>query len=194
MSTYHHDPGWNDPPIFTYDTATAIQNAASSKKGISLNKRVAFPISGNIASGPTQGNSQLNSSPGINQPPPPTLPPSLSYTGLPSTSPVASDLGQTNVTVGKDKLEEVLKNLQISSITNEDILKRIGLMEKMWTEEKLDGSVRMKILQLSEALANNNTDLADHLQKSLMVDNVSQCSSWMSGIRHLINMKRVAQT
>lgn len=52
--------------------------------------------------------------------------------------------------MGKDKLEEVLKNLQISSITNEDILKRIGLMEKMWTEEKLDGSVRMKILQLSE--------------------------------------------
>lgn len=40
-----HDPGWNDPPIFSYDAVTATTQSKTPKRGLLLNKRVAFPLS-----------------------------------------------------------------------------------------------------------------------------------------------------
>lgn len=40
------------------------------------------------------------------------------------------------------------------------------------------------------ALREGNAEAADVIHKSLMVDYVSQCSQWMSGVRQLINLKR----
>jgi hypothetical protein len=38
-----HDPGWNDPPVFSYDDVAARAQAKTPKRGL-LNKRVAFPM------------------------------------------------------------------------------------------------------------------------------------------------------
>lgn len=40
-----HDPGWNDPPVFSYDTVAATAQCKTQKRGLHLNKRVAFPLS-----------------------------------------------------------------------------------------------------------------------------------------------------
>jgi hypothetical protein len=40
-----HDPGWNDPPVFSYDAVTATAQSKTPKRGLLLNKRVAFPLS-----------------------------------------------------------------------------------------------------------------------------------------------------
>ncbi|EEB10992.1 Steroid receptor RNA activator, putative [Pediculus humanus corporis] len=187
-----HDPGWNDPPIFTYDKAAAIQTAAATKKGVTLNKRVAFPIEGKINL--PQNESSTNNAFNI----PSSKPPSCQMPPLPvkvTQSALKSESDETNLNcktsnIEKDKINEIKQNFQIDSNCDNEILKRFKIMETMWNDDKLDNDVRLKIFELSEAYANNNLDLANRIQQGLMVDKISQCSSWMSGIRQLINQKR----
>ena len=228
-----HDPGWNDPPIFTYDKAAAIQTAAATKKGVTLNKRVAFPIEGKINL--PQNESSTNNAFNI----PSSKPPSCQMPPLPvkvTQSALKSESDETNLNsktsnIEKDKINKIKQNFQIDSNCDNEILKRFKIMETMWNDDKLDNDVRLKIFELSEgmygkiinkiiiiteylylslhfvflvicliklfaktfyflAYANNNLDLANRIQQGLMVDKISQCSSWMSGIRQLINQKR----
>ncbi|KAL0275585.1 UNVERIFIED_CONTAM: hypothetical protein PYX00_003396 [Menopon gallinae] len=184
-----HDPGWNDPPLFTYDKAAAIQ-ASATKKGISLNKRVAYPMTGKAM---TASASPVPSST------PPSLPqmkPPPVCTGLMRPdSGTRTEESEAQKLDKSERLSKVLKNLEAVSPEKDDeeISKRIKVMEKMWMEDKLDEHVQLKLVDLTEALCNGDTDLADRLQMGLMVDYVSQCSSWMSGIRQIINYKRKAK-
>lgn len=40
-----HNPGWNDPPVFSYDAVAGTAQSKTPKRGLLLNKRVAFPLS-----------------------------------------------------------------------------------------------------------------------------------------------------
>lgn len=148
------DPGWNDPPTFTYDKATAIQ-ANSSKKGISLNKRVAFPMSGNIpkennAIDPTAPPADFDLSK-VGTPPmgPVKLPPSTTTTAETTTETV--DTTEPNLS-SNDRLHKVVTNLRtVAKIKSDDeINKRINVMRNMWLDGKLDTDVQLKLHSLSE--------------------------------------------
>lgn len=147
--TDNYDPGWNDPPIFTYDKATAIQTAAASKKGAFLNKRVAFPISGSIGNSPsgTQRTSFPNTESG---PLPPMFHPSASPNDYVINEVHNSNVLPNSYSSDKVKLDEVLKNLKIDTDCDEEIKKRIKIMEKMWLENKLKKVVQLRILELSK--------------------------------------------
>jgi hypothetical protein len=62
-----HDPGWNDPPVVSYDAVTATAQSKTPKRGLLLNKRVAFPLSSQSPSGmPPTTNSMLPAMPASN--------------------------------------------------------------------------------------------------------------------------------
>nr|CAD7259951.1 unnamed protein product [Timema shepardi] len=77
-----HDPGWNDPPLFSYD---ASKSGGQPKRGHVLNKRVAFPLgpkSESTSKIPTSNPSHPLTMPPL--PPVSALPPSSS---LPCSKP-----------------------------------------------------------------------------------------------------------
>lgn len=150
ISANFKDPGWNDPPTFTYDKATAIQ-ANSGKKGVLLNKRVAFPMSGNIPKednviDPTAPPADFDISK-VGAPPmgPVKSPPSTSVTETVNTEPNLSS---------NDRLHKVVSNLRtVAKIKSDDeINKRINMMRNMWLDGKLDLDVQLKLESLSEGL------------------------------------------
>nr|CAD7400107.1 unnamed protein product [Timema poppensis] len=70
-----HDPGWNDPPLFSYD---ASKSGGQPKRGHVLNKRVAFPL------GPkSESTSKI---PTTNPSHPLTMPPLPPVSALPPSS------------------------------------------------------------------------------------------------------------
>ena len=44
-----HDPGWNDPPLFSFDAVNTTVQSKTTKKTL-LNKRVAFPLTSHESS------------------------------------------------------------------------------------------------------------------------------------------------
>lgn len=69
---------------------------------------------------------------------------------------------------------------------SDEIHKRLEIMKKMWQDGKLNDDIQNKMILLAESLKNDDYESANHIQVSLMVDHVALCSSWMVGIRHLI--------
>lgn len=179
-----HTPGWNDPPLFAYNSHQ------SQPKGYSLNKRVAYSLEGNL-----QQRDSICSTPGK---PPPVGPPPLSSSST-STSKIDSDeikgtLANKPVELSSvvDNFQSILKEVYADGNEKEsnEIKRRLLIMEKMWNEEKFPEAVKQKLYDISEALRENKFDSCDSLQRSLMVDHTSLCSAWMSAIRLLINSKR----
>lgn len=76
-STGNHDKAWNDPPVFAYQPTTTgppqdeSGPSQPSTKRTFLNKRVAFPMTANSSSQPTN-----TATPFGGLPPPLSLPPS----------------------------------------------------------------------------------------------------------------------
>ncbi|XP_018898176.2 steroid receptor RNA activator 1 [Bemisia tabaci] len=194
-----YTPGWNDPPLFSYDSQTAHSNAP--RKTNILTKRVAFPLQPSVGSGnqnkaaidPTQPPTFKS-----NLPPPPC---GLSTLPLhPDSTKVGSTESSADEHFSKEEtLTKVLSNLD--SITSElssnksylehadDIQRKLDLLTKMWNEDKLPKDVYQRLLKLTEALLSKDSKNADHLQVGLMVDHASLCSSWISAIRLLIRLR-----
>ncbi|XP_034252783.1 steroid receptor RNA activator 1-like isoform X2 [Thrips palmi] len=186
------DPGWNDPPNFSYD---ALNPATGPKRANLLNKRVAYPLASQSGTSPPSG--------GMN----PTLPPSTVTTAVPPTilqgpfsgnrSRTSSESSSATNEPGPDKtetlstvrsnLEEVVnRSYSLSATERTEIKKRIAVMQKMWEEDKLNSSVHRRLLELSHELKMGNVDHADHIHVGLMVDHPAMCSSWMVGVRKLV--------
>ncbi|XP_026284287.1 steroid receptor RNA activator 1 [Frankliniella occidentalis] len=186
------DPGWNDPPNFTYD---ALNPPTGPRRSSLLNKRVAYPMAPQMGSSPPTG--------GMN----PTLPPSAITTAVPPSglqvgftgnrSRTSSECSNANNDPLPDKLEamsKVISNLEgvvnqsfsLSQAERSEIKKRITILQKMWEEDKLNASVQRRVLELSEELKMGNVDHADHIHVGLMVDHAAMCSSWMVGVRKLV--------
>lgn len=188
-----HDPGWNDPPIFSYDAVTATGQSKIPKRGL-LNKRVAFPLS-------SQPSSNISPTTKIMLPPVPTsIGPAvhLDRPPLGDHPCTASSTTEENTKEDSPKeealqnvmegLEYILKNSAYNFQKSEsEIRRRLDAMKKMWEEDKLKPEIYVKMVQLTEALRNGNAELADHIHMGLMVDHVSLCSPWMAGIRQLIH-------
>uniref|UniRef100_A0A1B6GMY2 SRA1/Sec31 domain-containing protein n=1 Tax=Cuerna arida TaxID=1464854 RepID=A0A1B6GMY2_9HEMI len=186
------DPGWNDPPLFSYECQTT--QSRSSKPRNFLNKRVAFPLHASpplnhIPVDPTAPLPLCNKS--TLPPPPSALIPPLAE--LPHTE----GMKTADVFNQSEALQTVLNNL--TDVLNSkldcqykdktDIQRRLDIMKKMWIDDKLCQNIQQKLVELSEALKENDTERADELQKGLMVDHAPVCSQWMSGVRHLIHRK-----
>ncbi|KAJ1532105.1 hypothetical protein ONE63_000734 [Megalurothrips usitatus] len=184
------DPGWNDPPNFSYD---ALNPPNGQKRANLLNKRVAYPLASQLGSSPPSG--------GMNPTLPPTtvtaaVPPSGLQTGFGNRSRTSSESGITNETA-EDKsamlakvrtnLEEVVNcSFSLSPAERTEIKKRISILQKMWEEDKLNSSVHRRVLELSEELKMGNIEHADYIHVGLMVDHAAMCSSWMVGVRKLV--------
>ncbi|PNF42879.1 hypothetical protein B7P43_G12894 [Cryptotermes secundus] len=184
-----HDPGWNDPPVFSYDAVTATAQSKIPKRGLLLNKRVAFPLSSQPSSNKCTATKNM-------PPPMPTSTGPVVHLDQPPVT--ASNTTEENAKEDSQKeealqsvmegLECILKNSAYNFQKNEsEIRRRLDAMKKMWEEDKLKPEIYVKMVQLTEALRNGNAELADHIHMGLMVDYVSLCSPWMAGIRQLIH-------
>lgn len=186
------DPGWNDPPNFSYD---ALNPPSGVRRSSLLNKRVAYPMAPQPGTSPPTG--------GMN----PTLPPTTKTTALPPSglqgnfsgnrSRTSSESANYSSEPALDKMETLSKvrsNLEevvnrsysLSASERAEIKKRISLMQKMWEEDKLNASVHRRVLELSEELKMGNVEHADNIHVGLMVDHATVCSTWMVGVRKLL--------
>ncbi|XP_053601222.1 steroid receptor RNA activator 1 [Plodia interpunctella] len=173
-----YDPGWNDPPKFSYNTQQATPNRPRNF----LNKRVAFPLSGGGAVSTAQ--SPMSS---------PAIP-----SALPSTPPVKlppRTEPQETVDIDSEHALCEVKDILLSLLDNSselgqkatDIKRRIVVMEDMWINEKLNKSVQFQMRELAYALKNEEPQKADEIHRALMVDHVSAVGTWMPGVKQLIH-------
>ncbi|CAH2068949.1 unnamed protein product, partial [Iphiclides podalirius] len=174
------DPGWNDPPKFSY----SMQQTTPNRPRNFLNKRVAFPLSGT--------GSIPASVPPTNLPPMPVptvipqcLPTLQSNNENESKDTVATIDSESMLKEVKDIFMHFVDNGELGSKTN-DVRKRISVMEDMWLNGKLNNNIQMQMKELAYALHDEQPNKADEIHKSLMVDHVSAVCTWMSGVKQLI--------
>ncbi|XP_038209383.1 steroid receptor RNA activator 1-like [Zerene cesonia] len=175
------DPGWNDPPTFTYNA----QQTTPSRPRNFLNKRVAFPVSNN-AGVPSGVPVTIPSIPAA-MPISPMVPPPVSNiaTIIEPQEKVQIDCGKILEEV-KDALLEILGDSSELGSKAESIRKKISLMEDMWTSGKLNTQVQIRMQELTRALKEDKPDKADEIHKGLMVDHVSLVGIWMPGVKQII--------
>uniref|UniRef100_A0A146KNS5 Steroid receptor RNA activator 1 n=1 Tax=Lygus hesperus TaxID=30085 RepID=A0A146KNS5_LYGHE len=223
------DLGWNDPPMFTYDSRQVYTNV----KKPSLTKRVGLswdssspapPIARSDepilpASAPPRGpvpgppppssSSKPPSSPSlISKPPPPSsdgLPPPPSAPPMEEEPEAKSPTTDTSESLGELTAKSSEINLDIvSKALNElaeelfgdkereksEINKRLSILDSLWSDDKFPVDIKEKLYRISEALKSGNVDEADKLQRGLMIDHSTLCSTWMAAVRKLIAAKR----
>ncbi|PSN49149.1 hypothetical protein C0J52_14894 [Blattella germanica] len=127
-----HDPGWNDPPIFSYGDINATALTKTPKKTL-LNKRVAFPMNlqSSSSSPVTSSSDVLPSVPPSNMIPPASMP-NVAATG--SASDTATNIvehsGQNLLKEGA--LQKVLKDFEEILTVGSDDLKPSPLAILIW--------------------------------------------------------------
>ncbi|KAF6211437.1 hypothetical protein GE061_011949 [Apolygus lucorum] len=223
------DQGWNDPPMFTYDSRQVYNNV----KKPSLTKRVGLSWDSSSpapsiarseepilpASAPPRGpvpgppppsstTKPLPSPPLITQPlpqspfglpPPPSAPPMEPEPELkPPITGTSESLGELPAKSNEINLDVVSKAL--NELAEElfgdkerektEINKRLSILDTLWTDDKFPADLKEKLYGISEALKAGNVDEADKLQRGLMIDHSTLCSTWMAAVRKLIAAKR----
>ncbi|KAJ8734960.1 hypothetical protein PYW08_014210 [Mythimna loreyi] len=170
------DPGWNDPPKFSYNPQTT-----PNKPRNILNKRVAFPLSSATSSPVVM--------PPVNIPPmPAAFPPMPPVHQVPSIQPQELDVdSESTLKEVKSILLELLDNSTELGAKANDIRRRIGVMEEMWSSGKLDSRIFLQMKDLAYALKDDAPRKADDIHRALMVDHVSAVGTWMPGIKQLIH-------
>uniref|UniRef100_A0A2A4JGX2 SRA1/Sec31 domain-containing protein n=1 Tax=Heliothis virescens TaxID=7102 RepID=A0A2A4JGX2_HELVI len=169
------DPGWNDPPKFSYNAQTT-----PNKPRNILNKRVAFPLSSATSSPVTM--------PPVNLPPMPAMFPPAPPPQAPSIHPEETNLdSESTLKEVKGILLELLDNSSELGAKANDIRRRIGVMEDMWSTGKLDSRIYGQMRNLAYALRDDAPSKADDIHRALMVDHVSAVGTWMPGIKQLIH-------
>lgn len=153
-----HDPGWNDPPVFSYDAVAGTAQSKTPKKGLLLNKRVAFPLSSQPPSNkPPTANNVLPTIPMTSTGPPvqPGLPPVVVH----STTERKTSEENTQQSLQKEEalqkvmegFEQILKDSAHDFEKNGgEIRRRLDVMKKMWEEDQLKPEIYTKMIQLSE--------------------------------------------
>lgn len=185
------DPGWNDPPVFSYDTTKAA--GQSGKRGPLLNKRVAFPLGPSSSGKPSTQSSASDAPPLLPPVIPPNMPPSSAIPSgakepSASTSPTVIPCGNNEaVEKGVNVLNNILDTLPAEDKREKDeIRKRLDVLRRMCSDNKLNDDIYGRVVQLATALHSGDTSTASNIQAGLMVDHVGLCSSWMSGVRLLV--------
>ncbi|BET01363.1 Steroid receptor RNA activator [Nesidiocoris tenuis] len=214
------DPGWNDPPMFSYDSRAQynLVKKPSLTKRIGLTWGAAAPppqnscdsISNEVlpASAPRKS---LNVGP-----PPPGGPPIGSprtgstgdhsrvssigseVTDLPKNSSRSDGLPRSDspAEINLESVSSALCELADKLFSERErekteLAKRLKLMENQWKDDKFPNDVQEKLYKLAKALEDGRVDEADQLQRGLMVDHSALCCSWMSAIRKMISETRL---
>lgn len=139
MFSVPYDPGWNDPPKLAYNS---LQTPPNRPRNF-LNKRVAFPLSG--------GGSAASASPSTNMPPLPTC----SVPPVPNITPKINSQG--NIEIDSESTLKEVKDILLSLLDSsselgskaDSIKKRIGTMEDMWLNGKLNNTVQIQMKDLA---------------------------------------------
>lgn len=139
------DPGWNDPPTLSYNTQQSTPNRPRNF----LNKRVAFPLSGNH---PNPG-----CLPHTNSPKMPSMPP------IPQSS-VPKHNTNEDIDLDDEEMLTEVKSILLQFLDDSpelgpkaiDIRKRISVMEEMWSSKKLNKEVYVQMKQLAEGMLLRN--------------------------------------
>ncbi|XP_071949721.1 steroid receptor RNA activator 1-like isoform X2 [Antedon mediterranea] len=187
------DRGWNDPPMFNYNTV-----GQPSPKTNLLNKRVAPP------------QQQIGSKPGFDEKvlpsrmasakynpegvgaPPMTSPPKVDGP-VTSAAPPTACQSESNPSQDED-IELALQRIQtvLNECENklkkrifEDITKRLGVLRDKWMNMSMP--VKVYTSKLANSLVNYQYDEAYEIHLTLMVDHVTEVSQWMVGIKRLIH-------
>uniref|UniRef100_A0A1B6C3G5 SRA1/Sec31 domain-containing protein n=1 Tax=Clastoptera arizonana TaxID=38151 RepID=A0A1B6C3G5_9HEMI len=154
----NYDPGWNDPPLFTYDEVKA-QLKSSKPKNI-LNKRISFPLDPATSTSSTPFiDPTLPPKPGETCHPPPTIATARVYKNkdiINSSSDKLEDQSSCQFN-SEETLSCVIVNLnfilnsETLKIQNKnDIERRLDIMKKMWLEGKFNNDIETRLLRLSE--------------------------------------------
>lgn len=139
------DPGWNDPPTFSYNTQQSTPNRPRNF----LNKRVAFPLSGNNSNPGCLPHMNLPKMPSTPPVPPPSIPKHNSCEDI--------DLDdERTLTEVKSILLKFLEDSPELGPKAKDIRKRINVMEEMWSNKKLNKRVHLQMKQLAEGILLGN--------------------------------------
>ncbi|XP_043249600.1 steroid receptor RNA activator 1-like isoform X2 [Colletes gigas] len=184
-----YDPGWNDPPKWAY---SGTQSTATTPTKRMLNKRVAFPL----ASTPVANKESLPSNALMTMPPLPSSVNLMAASHPPLVPSVNKDVETKTNELQIDKeqalndtlanFETVIKEHVLDKTKAEEVRRRIDILKDVWLEDKLNNILHKKILDLSIALRKGEIDEADQIHVALMMQHASLCSSWISGIRHII--------
>lgn len=204
MKIGNNEKAWNDPPMFAYQPTSAgsassdstNSNVPASKRTV-LNKRVAFPMSGNSSM-----TSKLVPAASAG---PPLIPP-LSMAAPPTffspSSPsqisdlaTAPDITSTVVhnaenfkaelSFVKETFNSTFKTLQ-NKEKQEELDKRIQSLYTCWEEGKLNDNIQNRLLKLCQHMKNKEYVAADILQVSLAVDYTAECSPWILAVKSLL--------
>lgn len=140
------DPGWNDPPTFSYNT----QQSTSNRPRNYLNKRVAFPLSGNNPNPGCLPYTNLPKTPSMPPIPPPSVPQHN------TCEDINLDDERTLTEVKSILLQFLQDSPELGPKAN-DIRKRISVMEEMWSSKKLNRSVYVQMKQLAEGMLLRNS-------------------------------------
>ncbi|XP_033631443.1 steroid receptor RNA activator 1-like [Asterias rubens] len=194
------DRGWNDPPMFLYNSDGKAQ--PSSRKN-PLTQRVGVHQSYTSKTTTQAGTGIHPSLLRTNPPTGPSGPPLIPFTP-PSTVDSSTSTARSNeVKVQEDKSLELSDGDCDTSIAElrsvlqlcvdklkariaDDIKRKIDVLESAWKTGKLSEAVQQRMARLSQALSERDYSKAHDVHLSLMVDFVSEVSQWMVGIKRLI--------
>lgn len=179
--TKSHDPGWNDPPKLAFNVGL---NTKPSPK-LNLRQRVAFPVAG------TDSSRDSNDGPAHSVPqfvlPPVSTTNTLPVSSAESSSNIEPTAGPSNeelrefVTATLDKFA-----LKLNSSRQADVRKRLEIMQQSWDEAKLGEELCRKLYQFAEALESGDVLQTNVAYRAVVVDHGSECSQWISALRHLM--------
>ncbi|XP_071846475.1 steroid receptor RNA activator 1-like [Apostichopus japonicus] len=96
---------------------------------------------------------------------------------VPSSQEVLSRLQST--------LEECQDQLKPRVI--DDVKRKFAIFEKSWSDGKLSEGVQLQMSKLSIALSERRYPDAEKIHLNLMMEHISEVSSWMVGIKRLIS-------
>lgn len=133
------DPGWNDPPQFSY----SAQQTTPNRPRNFLNKRVAFPLSGT-------GSTPVSSPPTnlLPMPVPMAQPSPTQSTQINRNDKDIEIDSESTLKEVKDVLLRFVDSGDLGSKGN-DVKKRINVMEDMWLNGKLNKSIQVQMKELA---------------------------------------------
>lgn len=120
-------------------------------------------------------------------------PPPSSQPGVNSVSGDAPDVPKdTQETVSADKMLEILKDFEVfarkidDKKVQEEVSRRLSLLRDQVCRKQLSEGVKGRLVRICEALKEENYTEANQINRSLMVDYLSECCSWGSSLRNII--------
>ncbi|XP_053400064.1 steroid receptor RNA activator 1-like [Mercenaria mercenaria] len=176
--------GWNDPPMFNYNT----EKDGSTQPKRALNKRVAFPVSGNTK-GPTPGYAVLNPSQG-----PPILNPVLPADiqgppPLPSQPPIPIGLRDTplgNQAAPQSPIQLLPPSADTSTPQTVPILVPLLVPSSPpKSEEQVPEAVQLEDERLEELLSRLSFDT----DSQLLQLNINNFESVLNKYRNILTLK-----